>query len=222
MPLLDGHLVYSSRQHFLRRCGQMCIALTSVKNAALEYGDLSGRVLHPVLVPIATLIGFVAWQEATAEYDAAREDIYCAAANTALEMLLQQEGVLATELSTVHVQAHGWLSFYYFWRSRLLLGFRHLRKAITAVARLGITELIFSNSVGRPRHGPFQLLPYHEAKDNREESIAAFCQLLYFDCDSSIMLASTHDSLLLNDGVDQFLTLRVPFCLLENTSQLLI
>lgn len=191
----------------MRRCSQMFIALTSERSNALLHGDLSGLVLHPVLVPIATLIGFVAWQEETTLYDASREDVYFAAADVALELLLQEEGILTVDVLTVQIQAHAWLAFYHFWRSYPPQGFRLLQKAIATSARLGFLDSIFTEPTKQPAMGPTQSVCYNEARDDREERIAAFCQLVHHDYDSRSMLASS--GIMSNKDINLFLALKV-------------
>ena len=183
----------------------MCLSLTSPKAQALRRGDLSGALIHPALVPIATLIGFVYWQDNHEHFDSGREDGLLEAAEASL-MLLRAESTSHDRLLSL-MQAYTLMGLYLFWQSRVALGYDSLHKAAEIVGRLDLPATLLATVNGIADGGRVPGDISMDAWSDEEERVAAFSQLLFLDCDAQTLKSAK--PLLTKEHIADFLTLKV-------------
>lgn len=166
----------------------MCLSLTSPKARALRHGDLSGALIHPAFVPIATLIGFIYWQDNHGHFDCGREDDLLEAAKASL-MLLRAESTSHDRLLLL-MQAYALMAWYFFWRSRVTLGYDSLRRAVEILRRLDLPALLLATVKGTADGGRVPGDISTDAWNDEEERVAAFSQLLFLDCVAQTLKAA--------------------------------
>ena len=183
----------------------MCLSLTSSKAQALRRGDLSGALIHPAFVPIATLIGFMYWQDDHGKFDSGREDDLLEAAKASL-MLLRAESTSHDRLLSL-MQAYTLIGWYFVWRNRLALAYDSFQKAVEIVGRLDLPGLLLATVNGAADGGRVPGDISMNAWSDEEERVAAFSQLVFFDRD--VHTFKSAKPLLAEEHVMVFLTLKV-------------
>lgn len=159
----------------------MCVAFTTARTEALLRGDLSGTIIHPVLVSIADLIGFVHWQDATAKYSMACEEKLLSAVQTAMMILLAEDALFGFEKPTVIIQAHGLLAYYWHWRLRFRHGETSLLMAIRLAKQFDFTKIVEAhlNTIPENARAPGSLSC--DALQDHEELLSIICQSVHID-----------------------------------------
>lgn len=161
--------------------------MTPARANALLCGDLSGAIIHPIFIALATLIGFMYWQDAIGQYDIAQEDDFLREVDTAMELMRAEEGLVTDiKLATV-MQAHALLAFYSFWRQQLRRGLDNLFSAIGIAKRFDFVEIVGNQlPIISGDHRALGAVSI-EARHDQEELISAFCQLIYIDCSVQVV-----------------------------------
>lgn len=195
------------RDVFLKRRSQLGMTLTDAKVEAIRRGDLSGAVIHPVIIPLATLMGLLWWQEMYTEFDTGREEKLVQAAEASIVLLLSEEGTMTRSRITLVMNAHTILGFYYLWRTQTQPGFGHLMKAADATKRLDVPEMLRELSGTVPNNLREPGLLSVNAHNEEEENVSNFCQILFLDCDARTLLQNA-PLLIAEEDIDHFLTLK--------------
>lgn len=206
-PLALGTYLDFRRDLFLRNRAMFCLPFTSAKTEALRCGDLSGSIIHPVFVPLATLLGYMLWQETNAKFDIAQEQEHLKAVDTAVLLLRSEEGILSEKKLIVLLQAHILLLFYYWRRKNTLLGTYHYTKCVWIAKHIGFYDIITANvyDVSATRRPPgFIAL---EAADEQEERVATLSQIVYIDSD--VQIYKSMDPKVADETTDSLFHLKV-------------
>lgn len=185
----------------------MCITFTTEKAEALRCGDLSGSVIHPIFVALATLLGYVYWQDANSKYDFAREQEFLLAVDAALLLLKSEEGFLSEAKLLILLRASCLLAYYHFWRMNLEPGMYHFNKSAWVAKYLGFPSIIQSHTISIPPGGRASGKICVDAWDEQEERVTALCQAVYIDSD--VQLYKSGEPVVADEIVDAMFQLKV-------------
>ncbi|KAF5348057.1 hypothetical protein D9758_010005 [Tetrapyrgos nigripes] len=168
-PSLD--YLYYLRLTFLEHNLQLGITLTQDKVDALLVGDLSGQVVHPILVHISHLWGF-AFTQVDRISLSSQEEYYL---QTVLDML---SNLSADQDFLVYIQAHCQVAVYFYFKIKIDTGRKLLVKAIKALEHYGLGTFLANGPVGINLR---TLGFFRVALDDSEERRNAVLHLFYID-----------------------------------------
>lgn len=191
---LDVHILLFSRATFLTHHGQLGVSLSPAKMQAIMDGDLTGTVVHPVLVYVGQVIGCLFWQQ--------RRRITLNSAVEAMLLQLVDQAMLDSPNVVTRLQVHCVLAIYFLGKRLMREGREQLMKA---------AQVALHNNLRLDAHAAEALVSMDNASEEAQEHICALSQLMYIDKAVSIVL--NDPSLLTSDLDQQFRTLPVKFTL---------
>ncbi|GBE82317.1 hypothetical protein BKA93DRAFT_891062 [Sparassis latifolia] len=200
-PLVDSHYLTTSTSYqdldefralFISHHGQLGLFLSEEKTQAILLADLSGRVVHPVLVYAAQLMGCRLWQE--------QHRAVCTITTESYQLRSVQQALLNTGHPVTRLQVHNVLTIYFLIKQHMQEGRDQLVKAANLVMQ-------YSLRFQSPAITGTNLL--QEPNIEAREQICALSQLLYLDKAACIVL---NESTLLSVEFEQdFATLSYVF-----------
>ncbi|KAK7455759.1 hypothetical protein VKT23_010791 [Stygiomarasmius scandens] len=182
LPSSSDHLT-KLRLVFLNHSLQLGLSLTSAKVEALQVGDLSGRIIHPVLVHISHLWGCIYAQPDRAPSPPLEEKQYLQAVLDLLPTLVDRD--LAS-----CIQAHYLIAMYFYFKLQVFSGREFLLKAIGIIRRHDLHVYGMVESVGVSfLDGTFSqnAIPL-DALNEDEETRNAILQLIFIDRATEMLL----------------------------------
>ncbi|EMD38527.1 hypothetical protein CERSUDRAFT_113707 [Gelatoporia subvermispora B] len=154
------------RRTFIEHHGQLGLSLPASKIHAIYDGDISGRVVAPVLVYLAQLTGCCLWRKQN------RAEAYLSTESLQLAYVFQT--LDSTEDLVVRLQVHTVLTFYFLVQLQMNEGGQQL----TAAADLAMAAKM-------------QFPPHGSSQSDLEERIGSLSQLVYLNKAAQIILGAT-------------------------------
>lgn len=164
----------------------MGLRMIPAKLDAILRGDLSGRIVNPIFIHIAHLVGCLWYQsDAEEQVDPALEDSYY---HTVLECLADEDHLAPLD----NIQSCALVGTYFFLKLRFDDGWGMGRKANDVIVRYNLCitvpdqEAIVSLRARSTAYGAYGHL---KALDEADEERSALCNLLYLDKGSDMLVS---------------------------------
>jgi hypothetical protein len=149
---------------------QLGLCIPDDKVAAIRCGDLSGRIVHPVLVHVAQLWGnLLCWQNKQSPACLTLEGVHLSAS---LELLSDRASLSVDPVTSI--RAHCLLSLYFFTKLEVHRGRTHLTEA-------GDVALRYNLHIVQPSAPTSNMCAYPASFQYDDETTSALCQFLYLD-----------------------------------------
>ncbi|KAK7455758.1 hypothetical protein VKT23_010790 [Stygiomarasmius scandens] len=167
---------------FLNHNLQLGLSLTQIKVDALRAGDLSGQIIHPILVHISHLWGCL-FSQPDRITPSPEEEGYLQSVLELLATMVADQDILS------YIQAYCLTAVYFYFKLQISTGRDLLLKAIDAVQRRGLDTYLSGDLTGfdipeKFYQGGIPLI----ALDDTDEERNALLQLLYIDRASEMLL----------------------------------
>ncbi|EPT06015.1 hypothetical protein FOMPIDRAFT_96500 [Fomitopsis schrenkii] len=191
------------RATFLMHHGQLGVSLSPEKMQAIVNGDLSGTVVHPVLVYAGQVIGCLFWQQ--------RHRITLNSAVEAMLLKLVEQAMLDSPNVVTRLQVHCLLAIYFLAKRLMREGREQLMKA---------AQVALHNNLRLDAYAAEVLTSMGDTSEEAQEHICALCQLMYID--KAVAIVFNDPSLLTADLDQQLQTLPYMFPTIFKTNIILL
>ncbi|THU99254.1 hypothetical protein K435DRAFT_795039 [Dendrothele bispora CBS 962.96] len=180
IPAYDSTHTSDLRLIFLKHNLQLGLSLTQAKVDALRVGDLSGQIIHPILVYISHLWGFL-FSQVDRTSPSPEETNYLQPILKILPTMTSDKDVLP------NIQAHCLTALYFYFKVQISTGRELLLKAIDIVQQQGLAPHVADDGFNFGENFSRNGIPLI-AVDDADEKRNALLQLFYIDRVSEMRL----------------------------------
>jgi hypothetical protein len=156
---------------YIKHRAQLCLNMSRLRLYALWKGDLSNTMVHPAMVHVADLFGFLLWQTQNAQFSLGTEEYLRLVAEEALAQLESTEDGRVQNCVATRLQVYCAHAGYHFYARRIDTCREYLSRALAVVNRIG-TGTIVNQALGA-HFEPDQKEngPHIEARNKEEGAI---------------------------------------------------